>query len=53
VSDYDRNEDGIFSCALAVFIVVALIGAVVLGSGHGIYMPPAAPPTTAGATTAP
>lgn len=53
MNDYDRNEDTIYGCALAVFVVLVLIGAVVLASGHGIYLPPAPPSVSAGASTAP
>lgn len=49
----DDNEDVIFGCALAAFVVLVLIGTVVLASGHGIYMPPPSPTVSAGETTAP
>ena len=53
VSDYHENEDTIIACATVVFVIAVLIGAVVLASGHGIYMPPASPTVSAGETTAP
>jgi hypothetical protein len=53
VSDYDRNDDTIITCATVVFVIAVLIGTVVLASGHGIYMPPTPPTVSAGESTAP
>lgn len=53
MSDYDGNEDAVFYAALAAFVLLVLIGAVVLASGHGIYMPPDFPTVSAGETTIP
>jgi len=39
----DPNEDLVYGCAAAVWVVLCLIGVAVLLSGHGIASDPPAP----------